>query len=87
MVLMNTVSTAVLPGSHQDLFTGLVPGSYNVRIRDAANITCMVVMNPALAITQPAALAGTVSRNKCKMFWCERRYNNNIMGIRRIRDI
>ncbi|MFZ2339144.1 MAG: PKD domain-containing protein [Bacteroidales bacterium] len=43
------------------LFTGLVPGNYNVRIRDAANITCFIVLNSALQITQPPVLNATVS--------------------------
>ncbi len=36
-------------------FNFLAPGTYNVRIRDAANIACEIVLNPALVITQPAA--------------------------------
>ena len=36
------------------LFTGLVPGNYNVRIRDAANNTCVIVLNGALT-NNPAA--------------------------------
>jgi|GEM_PF-675330 len=43
------------------LFTGLVPGNYNVRIRDAANINCVIVLNNALQITQPAVLNATVT--------------------------
>ena len=42
-------------------FTNLTPGSYNVRMRDAAHIACVVVLNPALAITQPAALSATLA--------------------------
>jgi PKD repeat protein len=42
-------------------FNFLAPGTYNVRIRDAANITCEIVLDPALAITQPAKLAASVS--------------------------
>ena len=43
-------------------FTGLAPGTYNVRIRDAADITCEIVLDPALVITQPDKLTATVAR-------------------------
>jgi len=43
------------------MFTGLVPGNYNVRIRDAANNTCVIVLNGALQITQPQVLNAIVS--------------------------
>ena len=43
-------------------FTGLFPGTYNVRIRDAAETGCVIVLDPALVITQPAVLNATVSR-------------------------
>ena len=39
----------------------LLPATYNVRIRDAANIACEIVLDPALVITQPAKLAATVA--------------------------
>ena len=42
-------------------FTGLVPGSYNVQIRDAAFTTCYRVLNAALVITQPAVLQASVA--------------------------
>ncbi len=42
-------------------FTGLAPGTYNVRIRDAADITCEIVLDPALEITQPDKLAADVA--------------------------
>jgi hypothetical protein len=42
-------------------FTNLAPGSYNVRIRDAANTTCVIILNPALSITEPPVLAATVA--------------------------
>ena len=43
------------------LFTGLVPGNYNVRIRDAANNSCVVILNSALQITQPPVLNAVVT--------------------------
>ncbi len=50
------------------VFTNLVPGSYNVRMRDAANVTCVLVLNPALAVTQPAQLAATVGKTNVTCF-------------------
>ena len=68
------------------LFTGLLPSSYNVRIRDAANIACVAIINPALAITQPGHWRAQ-QQNPRHLLWCERWYNNNFMVIRRIRNI
>ncbi len=42
-------------------FTNLAPASYNVQIRDKAHITCVVVLDAALVITEPAALNATVN--------------------------
>jgi PKD repeat protein len=50
------------------LFTGLIPGSYNVRIRDAANISCYAILANSLSITQPAALAATVTSTNVTCF-------------------
>ncbi len=44
-----------------NIFTGLAPGFYNVKIRDAANITCEITLRPALQITQPAVLSASVA--------------------------
>ena len=35
-------------------YTNLAPGNYDVRIRDAAHTGCVIVLNPALTITEPA---------------------------------
>jgi hypothetical protein len=43
-------------------FAGLIPGFYNVQIRDAANITCVIILNGSLQITQPAVLSAFVSK-------------------------
>ena len=43
------------------IFTGLIPGSYNVRIRDAAHISCSIILNPGLLITQPNIIAASVT--------------------------
>jgi hypothetical protein len=40
-------------------YTALAPATYNVKIRDAVNTTCIVTLNGALAITQPALLVAT----------------------------
>ncbi len=37
-------------------FTALIPGFYNVQIRDAAHTACVVILNGSLQITQPAAM-------------------------------
>ncbi len=68
-------------------FNFLAPGTYNVRIRDAAHIACEIVLDPALVITQPERLARRCGKHQCYMFWCERRndYDNESDG--RLRDI
>jgi hypothetical protein len=42
-------------------FTGLAPGTYNVQIRDRVHQACVTILNPALQITQPAALSAAAS--------------------------
>ncbi len=49
-------------------FTNLAPGNYDVRIRDAANTACVIVLNPALAITEPAVLSATVASTNVTCF-------------------
>ena len=58
-------------------FTGLTPGSYNVRIRDAAHATCIIVLNPALEITEPAVLTATVASVNITCFGA----NNGVITI------
>ena len=41
-------------------FTGLATGTYNIRIRDAVNTTCIIAL-PAVVITQPAVLNAAVA--------------------------
>ena len=50
------------------IFTNLIPGSYNVQIRDRAHTACVIILNPALVITQPAVLSGNSGINKCNLF-------------------
>jgi PKD repeat protein len=49
-------------------FTNLIPANYNVRIRDAGNTACVIILNPALAITQPAVLNATVTKTNVSCF-------------------
>ncbi len=49
-------------------FTGLAPGSYNVQIRDKAHITCVIVLDPALVITEPPVLSATVATTNVTCF-------------------
>ncbi len=49
-------------------FVNLAPGTYDVRIRDAANPTCVVTLNPALVITQPAVLAANIASTNVTCF-------------------
>jgi PKD repeat protein len=49
-------------------FTNLAPANYNVRIRDAANTACVIILNPALPITQPLILSATLARSNVTCF-------------------
>ncbi|HLP71739.1 MAG TPA: PKD domain-containing protein [Bacteroidales bacterium] len=49
-------------------FTGLVPGTYNVKIRDASKTGCIITLNAALVITEPAALAATLNSTNITCF-------------------
>ena len=49
-------------------FNFLAPGTYNVRIRDAAHIACEIILDPALVITQPVQLAGAVGNTNVTCF-------------------
>ncbi len=49
-------------------FAALTPGSYDVRIRDAVNTGCEVVLNSSLSITEPAALTAVISSNDITCF-------------------
>ena len=49
-------------------FSGLAPGTYNVIMRDALNTTCMLTLNGALLITQPAVLNATVVKTDVNCF-------------------
>ena len=51
-----------------NIYTNLAPGAYDVRIRDAAHPGCVVVLNPALLITEPAQLAGVVGKTDVTCF-------------------
>ena len=49
-------------------FTNLAPATYNVQIRDAGNISCVITLNPALGITQPAVLSATLAHTNVTCF-------------------
>ena len=59
---MNTAGMVVQHGRPQVSLSALTPGSYNVQIRDKAHTGCVAVLNPALAITEPAVLSATVNQ-------------------------
>ncbi len=42
-------------------FSTLIPSTYNVQIRDAAHTGCVITLDGALVITQPAVLAASVA--------------------------
>lgn len=50
------------------LFTGLLPGTYSVMIRDAFHITCSLVLDAALIITEPALMTATVTSTDATCF-------------------
>ncbi len=50
------------------LFNGLAPGSYDVRIRDAANTACVIVLNSSLTMTEPAVLNANVASTNVTCF-------------------
>jgi hypothetical protein len=44
-------------------FSNLVPGPYDIRVRDAANTACTYTINGSLVLTEPAVLGITASSN------------------------
>ncbi len=58
-------------------FTGLAPAIYDVRIRDAANTACVIVLNPGLTITEPAVLNAVVTSANVTCFGA----NNGAISI------
>ncbi len=59
-------------------FSGLPPGTYDVRIRDAANTLCEIILNPGLQITQPAVLSAIVIATDITCFGA----NNGVINIK-----
>ena len=51
------------------VFSSLSAGSYDVRIRDRAHPLCVVILNPAVLITEPAALTAAVGKYRHNMLW------------------
>ena len=66
--LINTRSMAERPWVGSGNFTNLTPGTYNVRIRDAVNTACVIVLNGALVVTEPPVLTATVNRTNITCF-------------------
>ena len=50
------------------VFSSLIPGTYNVMMRDAVNPTCILVLNGALLLTQPAVLNAVVTKTDVNCF-------------------
>ena len=68
---MDHISTTINGGttwSGSGNFTNLAPATYNVQIRDAVNQACVVILNAALTITQPAVLSATVAKTDVTCF-------------------
>jgi hypothetical protein len=42
-------------------YTGLMPGFYNVQIRDAVQPACILILNGSLRITEPAVLRANLA--------------------------
>ena len=68
-------------------FNDLAPATYNVQIRDAAHTGCIIVLNPALVITEPAVLNATVTGKNVTCFGANNGDYNNYRRNRRIWDI
>ena len=68
-----------------NVFSGLSQGTYNVRMRDRVRTNCVLILDPALVINEPAALSSNRYRFQCYMFQCKRWYDNDFRRIRRFR--
>ncbi len=55
----------------------LAPATYNVQIRDAAQPGCVIILNGALVITEPAVLNATVTPTMVTCFGA----NDGIISI------
>ena len=51
-----------------NIFNGLAPGTYDVRIRDAVNPACEIILNPGVPITEPAILSAVVASTDVTCF-------------------
>ena len=54
-------------GQHSPI---LLPATYNVKIRDAANPACIITLNAAVVITQPTCSFGCGGKDQYYMLWC-----------------
>ena len=67
----------VAVGRLANIFNGLAPGTYDVRIRDAVNPACEIVLNPGVTITEPAILSAVVASTDVTCFGA----NNGIIKL------
>jgi hypothetical protein len=49
-------------------FGNLAIGTYDIRIRDGANASCIIILNSALVINQPAALSASIQSTNVTCF-------------------
>ncbi|MBK6281840.1 MAG: hypothetical protein IPF54_03480 [Draconibacterium sp.] len=54
--------------SSGNTFTNLAPGTYNVQIQDANDITCIVELNSAVEITEPAVMTADITLTQISCF-------------------
>ena len=51
-------------------FSGLIPATYDVRIRDRAHTGCVIILDAAVVISEPAVLSMRRSvPHQCDLFW------------------
>ena len=56
------------PGRDRETLQTLLPDSHDVRIRDAANMGCFVILDPAVVIAEPVVLSATVTKSDVTCF-------------------
>ncbi len=58
---MNTAYNGGTTWQASGTFNGLAPNTYDVRIRDAVNTTCVITLNPSVIISEPSVLNAVVT--------------------------
>ena len=51
--------------------SGLSQGTYNVQMSDGSRTNCVLILDPALVINEPAVLSASRYGYKCFMFQCK----------------